>query len=282
MRHLPSPLARFRRRKGRTRGQSLVEFALVLPVFLLFFGAVLDLGRIAAAQVTVTNVAREAAFQAADTPTSYVAGQPCNTTTNLVICRALLEANGAPVSISPSDISMTCSPSCTSGLGNRVSVNVVGHFTLLTPFMGVFFGGQNVTFSSTSTNQIKTIPQSSASPAPSSSPSASPSTSPSPSASPTPSPTPTSTPCLPPSAGFTYDTSPSNGKAPLTLTVTDTSTPQSCISSWLWTWGDGLTTLGKTPGSHTYVLAGTYSVTLTVTNSNGLTNTTGAVQIKAK
>jgi hypothetical protein len=59
---------RVRRRGPRSRGQSLVEFALILPVFLMFFGAVLDLGRVAAAQITVTNVAREAAFQAAETP----------------------------------------------------------------------------------------------------------------------------------------------------------------------------------------------------------------------
>ena len=33
----------------RSRGQSLVEFALLLPVFMLFFATTLDLGRLAAA-----------------------------------------------------------------------------------------------------------------------------------------------------------------------------------------------------------------------------------------
>ena len=64
---LPTPDGARRRaaRRDRRRGQSVVEFALILPVFLLLFGSALDLGRLYAAQVTVTNAAREGAFQAA-------------------------------------------------------------------------------------------------------------------------------------------------------------------------------------------------------------------------
>ena len=54
--------------RSRTLGQSLVEFALVLPVFLLFFAAALDLGRVFYANITLNNAAREGAFQAAITP----------------------------------------------------------------------------------------------------------------------------------------------------------------------------------------------------------------------
>ena len=75
---LRSPVAALRRHlKSRTRGQSLVELALILPVFMLFFAAVLDLGRIAAAQVAVENAAREGAFQAAKTPTSFDSATGC-------------------------------------------------------------------------------------------------------------------------------------------------------------------------------------------------------------
>ncbi|MDQ3870939.1 MAG: pilus assembly protein, partial [Chloroflexota bacterium] len=68
-----------------------MEFALVLPVFALFFAATLDLGRLFYAQITLTNAAREGAFQAARTPESFQNGQPCNPATNIVVCRVALE-----------------------------------------------------------------------------------------------------------------------------------------------------------------------------------------------
>ncbi len=47
--------------RRRTRGQALVEFALVIPVFLLLLMAVFDLGRAVFAYNSVTNAAREGA-----------------------------------------------------------------------------------------------------------------------------------------------------------------------------------------------------------------------------
>ena len=51
-------------RQGRTakrsrRGQAMVEFALVIPIFLLLFVALFDLGRAVFAYNTLTNAARE-------------------------------------------------------------------------------------------------------------------------------------------------------------------------------------------------------------------------------
>ena len=265
-----------------TRGQSLVEFALILPVFLVLFATALDLGRLAFARVTVTNAAREGAFQAADTPTSFNSSQPCpaDASSNLIVCRVQLEAKSSGVTIAPSDISVSCNVSgCPTGMGSQVTVSVLGHFSLMTPLLSAFFGNsQNITFTATSTTQIATLPPVAsaavATPTPSPSPSASGSASPSP--------TPTASACIIPSAGFTYTTSPASKKAPLTLSVTDTSTSPNCgIDSWIWTWGDGTTGSGQTPGTHTYVVAGTYNVTLTVHNAAG-SNTTGAVQITAR
>jgi Flp pilus assembly protein TadG len=265
----------------RQRGQSLVEFGLILPVFLLLFATTLDLGRLAFAQVTVTNAAREGAFQAAKTPTSFDSTQPCpsGATSNRVVCRVQLEARSSGVTIAPSDIGLTCSPvSCASGIGNRVTVRVTGHFTLLTPVMAVFFGGsRNITFSAVSTAQIETLP-----PAPSSSFALSTPT-PTPTGSPTPTPTPTSAICTLPSAGFTSSPSDLTSlHAPLTLAVVDKSTSPNCaIGSWFWTWGDGTTSSVQNPGSHTYVAKGTYTVTLKVTNSTG-SNTTGGLTFTVK
>ena len=68
----------------------------------------------------------------------------------------------------------------------------------------------------------------------------------------------------PPVASF--NGSPTNGVAPLTVNFTDTSTGQP--ASWAWTFGDGGTSTAQNP-SHVYTVAGTYSVTLQVTNALG-------------
>jgi Flp pilus assembly protein TadG len=54
-----------RRRRGqKRRGQALVEFALVIPIFLLVLVAIFDLGRAVFAYNTLTNAAREGARMA--------------------------------------------------------------------------------------------------------------------------------------------------------------------------------------------------------------------------
>src|SRR6188768_107415 len=50
-----------RRDAASRRGQALVEFALVLPIFILLLVAIFDLGRAVFAYNTLTNAAREGA-----------------------------------------------------------------------------------------------------------------------------------------------------------------------------------------------------------------------------
>ena len=52
-------VARRTRPTKRRRGQAMVEFALVIPIFLLIFVALFDLGRAVFAYNTLTNAARE-------------------------------------------------------------------------------------------------------------------------------------------------------------------------------------------------------------------------------
>ena len=54
-------LQRYKRRAKQTRtsGQELIEFALVLPLLLLFLFGAVDLGRLFHATVAITNAARE-------------------------------------------------------------------------------------------------------------------------------------------------------------------------------------------------------------------------------
>lgn len=60
MPHLTRTTSRSRRRP-RSRGQSLVEFALVLPIFLLILCAIMDFGFLLYSRITVINAAREGA-----------------------------------------------------------------------------------------------------------------------------------------------------------------------------------------------------------------------------
>jgi PKD repeat protein len=73
---------------------------------------------------------------------------------------------------------------------------------------------------------------------------------------------------IPPTADFTFTTS------DLTATFTDASTdPDGTIVGWLWNFGDGNTSTQQNP-IHTYTAGGTYTVTLTVTDDDGASDST--------
>jgi PKD repeat protein len=75
----------------------------------------------------------------------------------------------------------------------------------------------------------------------------------------------------PPVADFTYTTT------DLTVDFTDTSTDSDgSIVSWSWEFGDEVTTSAQNP-SHAYSAAGTYTVSLTVTDDNGGTDSTSQI-----
>jgi Flp pilus assembly protein TadG len=56
------------RRRRRTRGQALVEFAMVLPIFILLLAGMLDFGSALYSRMTVINAAREGARAAVTAP----------------------------------------------------------------------------------------------------------------------------------------------------------------------------------------------------------------------
>ena len=73
---------------------------------------------------------------------------------------------------------------------------------------------------------------------------------------------------IPPTANFTYTTS------GLTANFTDTSTDSGgTVVSWNWSFGDATISTVENP-SHLYTSAGTYTVTLSVTDNEGATGTT--------
>jgi Flp pilus assembly protein TadG len=278
--------------RGRSRGQALVEVALVLPVLLLILVAAGDLARVFSTQVSLDTAARAGALEASLHPTSFQAGSPCNADTNRVVCAVLTESVGASTTVSSSDITLECVPSpCTEALGNSVTVRVTGSVPLITPFLTPILGSQTVNVTSSATAQIAVRPNVSAptptpdpaatptptaEPTPTPTPDPTPTPTPDPSATPTPSPTPSPTPtptpfCASPVADFTIG--PSTGRKKHTLfQFTDLSTSAAdCPLTWSWNFGDGagdsLSTLQNPV--HQYQTQGVFTVTLVASNFGG-------------
>ncbi len=78
------------------RGQSFVEFALLLPVLLLLVLGTVDLGRAYFASVSLENAVKEGAFFGARDPDCATAGASCPDPNN-VRARVDLELNGLTV-----------------------------------------------------------------------------------------------------------------------------------------------------------------------------------------
>ncbi len=100
------------KRASRSRGQAIVELALILPIMLIMLGAAIDLGRLFYSQISVNDAAREAALEASRNPSSFIPNTACtsaNKEQNRVMCRALNEAKGSFVTVAATDVTMECS-----------------------------------------------------------------------------------------------------------------------------------------------------------------------------
>ena len=73
-----------------------------------------------------------------------------------------------------------------------------------------------------------------------------------------------------PKASFTSSPSAPSAGAPVTFNAASSSDPDGTIVAYSWHFGDGSTGTGVQP-THTYTNAGTFTITLKVTDSNGLT-----------
>jgi hypothetical protein len=121
------------RRPGRrgSRGQSLAEFALVLPIFMLILLIAVDFGRLFSAWVTVTNATRIAANYAGAAPTaSFGPGSTYETTVRN-------ESNNSQCAFA-SVPGPVFSPN--TDVGSTATVSITCNFKLLTPFVGAILG----------------------------------------------------------------------------------------------------------------------------------------------
>jgi len=104
-------------KKGQ--GQSLLEFALILPVLVIVLVGVFDLGRALFALITITNAAREGA---------RYGSLHTDETVDMVQAAAVLEGQGSGITVTASNVSVSCPDDgaawpCNRGTAVRVTVN---------------------------------------------------------------------------------------------------------------------------------------------------------------
>jgi Flp pilus assembly protein TadG len=125
------------RRRAGARGQSLVEFALVLPILLLIFMGILDFGRAVFAYNTLSNAAREGA-RVAIVDQTVTGGIPAGAQ------EAANQATG--LGLDPAtDVTVAYTEPAGGGCPNRqlgcvATVTAEHQFTAITPIIGNIVG----------------------------------------------------------------------------------------------------------------------------------------------
>lgn len=250
-----------RERRSPARGQAMVEFAIVAPLIALFIVIAVDFGRAYFSHVQVMNGAREAAA---------LGGAQLNGPTDLTMLRdrVLLEANeqdhaGENASIAlevecrnPAGSVIDCGDAAHgSGVGNTVTVTVARDFSFMTPLAGAILG-DSFTIRAAATAPVLGLVASGGSGGGGT--------------------------CAVPTASFNVTVL----SGLLVEADPAASGPQNpgdpCnLSGYYWTWQAGGTEeVGEaTAKQHTYANAGTYTITLRVTNQAGETSTTRQVTV---
>jgi PKD repeat protein len=267
-----SPLRRLRALhrvppEQRSLGQSLVEFALTLPVLLFLTLIALDFGRVYLGYINLQNMARIAANFAANHPDAWGVAPDADAQTqyrsqiladaSAINCR-LPQASGVTVVPTPDFIDGD-SDGNTNQLGDRVTVALNCTFDVITPGISSVLGG-TVAVSAASTFPVKTgvsYVEAAVDPSP--------------------------TPLLPNAAftgndvlsshaehAVTVSDSFTTGSPTMTVQFRDTSGGNPI--SWAWDFGDGTSSSTQDPLDHTYTCASTsctFTVKLTVDNLYG-------------
>ena len=124
------------RRKNGEKGQALVEFTLLVPIFLLLLFAIVDFGMGFYSWITVTNAAREGARLGAVHAPLNVASSPCFGKASLKVC---IEDRVRDASdLTNEATKMTVTTTGEQGLpGQSVVVRVDYKYDLITPLAGL-------------------------------------------------------------------------------------------------------------------------------------------------
>jgi Flp pilus assembly protein TadG len=155
-------LSRFRTPRAND-GQSLVEFALVVPLFFLLIFGMLDFGRLFFVQMSLQHAVRQAGRYAV---TGNHLTQGTNTLSRVqsIVAVAQQAANGAqidPANIYINGQSSTNSAASAGGPSSTVTISLTSHLKLITPLIGRFFGPNGIyTFTVSTTFRNEPFPPS--------------------------------------------------------------------------------------------------------------------------
>jgi PKD repeat protein len=249
------------RRADRSRGQSLVEFALFLPIIMLLTLAALDFGRIYLGYINIQNMARIAANFAADNPDGWEGTG--NAATKASYQNQILGDASATNCDLPTVAGTKTAPAPTFTdanadgdyeIGDTANVTLTCTFNVITPVISNIVGG-GVQVTASSVFPVKTAMTSSGAGY--------------------------GGPIPPPVAAFTGNgvEAPSSlaGVKPFTVVFRDTSGGNP--TSWLWQFADGKPNETLRDVTHTFDNAGTYIVTFTATNNSGSSVETQAIKV---
>jgi PKD repeat protein len=250
-------------RRERSRGQSLVEFALVIPILLFLTLIALDFGRVYLGYINLQNMSRIAANFAGNNPTAWDGVVVANDATlktkyyNQIIADAaainctLVDVNGDGT-LDADDFTPTFTDRNGNGsitdVGDTGEVQIGCRFAVITPGISNVVGS-SVNVAAKSTFPVKTGMISTGAGAGGG---------------------------VAPNAAFsgngviTSVSAPNtiSGVAPFDVEFRDTSGGNP--TSWLWTFeDDGSTTTLQDPLIHTFTSPGTWTVTMTATNMLG-------------
>jgi Flp pilus assembly protein TadG len=156
---LTPPIASSGRRTGFCAGQTMLEFAIVAPIFFFLIFGVMDYGRLIFVEMNLQDAVQEAARFAS---TGNHLPDPKNPGTNLsrvnsIIATAQASAFGA--SITNIQISSLQGGSGSAGgPGDVVTVSLTSNLALMTPIVARFFPNGIYTFTSSATIKNEPFP----------------------------------------------------------------------------------------------------------------------------
>ena len=249
---------KLRRRQSRTpsRGQSVVEFALLFPVVLLILMVGLDFGRIYLGWINLNNTARIAANYAASNAIAMAGSGPVHDNA-VARYRELIENDAQAINCTLNPDPVPDPAGTPSGLaalfpggtdvGQTAHVSLDCDFGVITPVISNILG-QVVTVSASADFPIRQGIIAGGGTGP-------------------------------PGVTAIFSASPLTGDAPLTVNFTDFSTGSPTIYEWDFQDDGIIDSTSATGNSFTYTIPGTYVVRLTVSNGLSTSSETHTINV---
>ena len=232
---MTTPRLRRDRTRDPVRGQSMVEFALLIPALLLLMLIALDFGRVYLGYVNLQNLARIAANYAANDPTgNFAAGSEYEQLVLRDAAATNCDLDPTWTSDQPPAFTDADGDGTSTGIGDTVEVGLTCKFAILTPVISTILASEL----DVSASAVFPIKVGMAAPG--------------------------SGGGSPPTPAFSADDT--SGTVAHTVRFFDES--GGVPDRWLWEFGDGATSTQRDP-SHTYTSAGVYDVKLTASNPFG-------------